>query len=505
VDVRSELVRALRLDAIGPDPGEPEATEALPQSPSEWYLTGFLVPYQAKAEDRQNPTSNEDVDEGGAAGGGDDPQDQEKPSARRAFLPSSLGLSVLVPKNAGSFRATVTWGDYRLVKPEETGSPPEGESAPKARAYWQRTPRSVEVAVAAGHSTGKPVAIEVPGRVHPGDEPGRLLNVHRPRDRSHYERFEAYHDSFYRAVEVTSVTPFAPRAIDRGLAAVIVGLARHGHAPLTPPRAALDIVAEQTQRRISEERLVAKIEQFLETPNLQLFAPPAESTDPRAVPTGVTAWQFPEWFIAQCDVRRGSARRRPLVHRQGLVKDRYENPDDGRRYPVVPIRFVQGCINGHLSDIDWYKYVHEGADPDCRRPLWVEERGSSGDIRDVFILCDCGRARSVASAALRRGDVLGFCRGQRPWLGRDAWERCGGPDGTVQPNRLLLRTASDAYFPQVQTAGSVHSVQAPWVGYAIQLRWRRGTPLPSAARATFTSSTSWKSYMPAHTKSAPFS
>jgi hypothetical protein len=43
-----------------------------------------------------------------------------------------------------------------------------------------------------------------------------LLNVHRPRDRSHYERFEAYHASFYRAVEATSVTPFSPRAIDRG-------------------------------------------------------------------------------------------------------------------------------------------------------------------------------------------------------------------------------------------------------------------------------------------------
>ena len=45
-----------------------------------------------------------------------------------------------------------------------------------------------------------------------------LLNVHRPRDRSHYERFEAFHASFYRAVEATSVTPFAPRALDRGAA-----------------------------------------------------------------------------------------------------------------------------------------------------------------------------------------------------------------------------------------------------------------------------------------------
>ncbi len=207
------------------------------------------------------------------------------------------------------------------------------------------------------------------------------------------------------------------------------------------------------KRRITEDRLVGKIEELLETPNLQLFAPPAESTDPRAVPTGITAWQFPEWFIAQSDVSRGAYRRRPLVHQVALVMRRrrwvYEDPDTGRSHQAVPIRFVQGCINGHLSDLDWYKFVHEGADPDCRRQLWIEERGTSGDIRDVFVLCDCGRSRSVASAALRRGDVLGFCRGRRPWLGADAWEKCGGLDGKAQPNRLLLRTASDAYFPQV--------------------------------------------------------
>ncbi len=68
-----------------------------------------------------------------------------------------------------------------------------------------------------------------------------LLNVHKPRDRSHYERFEAYHASFYRAVEATSVTPFAPRAVDRGLAAVLVAMARHGEAALTAAARAADV------------------------------------------------------------------------------------------------------------------------------------------------------------------------------------------------------------------------------------------------------------------------
>jgi hypothetical protein len=48
----------------------------------------------------------------------------------------------------------------------------------------------------------------------------------RPRDLSHYERFEHYHATFYQHVEALSVTPFASRALDRGLAAVLVSLIR---------------------------------------------------------------------------------------------------------------------------------------------------------------------------------------------------------------------------------------------------------------------------------------
>ena len=68
-----------------------------------------------------------------------------------------------------------------------------------------------------------------------------LLNVHKPRDRSHYERFSAWHESFYRGVEATGVTPFSPRAMDRGLPAVSVALARLGIPELTAMAAAARI------------------------------------------------------------------------------------------------------------------------------------------------------------------------------------------------------------------------------------------------------------------------
>lgn len=54
-----------------------------------------------------------------------------------------------------------------------------------------------------------------------------LLNLQKPRDRSHFEHFRYFHETFYRAVEAQSVTPFAVGALDRGLAAVVVAMARH--------------------------------------------------------------------------------------------------------------------------------------------------------------------------------------------------------------------------------------------------------------------------------------
>lgn len=74
-----------------------------------------------------------------------------------------------------------------------------------------------------------------------------LLNIHKPRDRSHYERFTAYHESFYRNVEATSVTPFSPRALDRTLAPALVAYCRQMVAGLTPPQGAAAISAYRTE------------------------------------------------------------------------------------------------------------------------------------------------------------------------------------------------------------------------------------------------------------------
>ena len=54
-----------------------------------------------------------------------------------------------------------------------------------------------------------------------------LYSANAPRDRSHYESFKPYHNSLYRFVEPTSVTPFSERARDRALHAALVIVMRH--------------------------------------------------------------------------------------------------------------------------------------------------------------------------------------------------------------------------------------------------------------------------------------
>ncbi len=56
----------------------------------------------------------------------------------------------------------------------------------------------------------------------------------RPRDLSHYETFEHYHATFYKHVEAQSVTPFSPRALDRGLTGAMLSALRLGTARLNP-------------------------------------------------------------------------------------------------------------------------------------------------------------------------------------------------------------------------------------------------------------------------------
>jgi hypothetical protein len=53
-----------------------------------------------------------------------------------------------------------------------------------------------------------------------------LLSGNKPRDRSHFEMFCGFHESIYRFVEPSSVTPYSPPALRRALPGTLVGCVR---------------------------------------------------------------------------------------------------------------------------------------------------------------------------------------------------------------------------------------------------------------------------------------
>ena len=212
---------------------------------------------------------------------------------------------------------------------------------------------------------------------------------------------------------------------------------------------------------VVEPRLARKLEYMTGVPAPRLHAPPPAPNEPWAARRGIGAWRFPEWFVVQEDGGQSGGgtrdRSRRLAHRKAL--------DERGRFDglsVVPTRFVRACPRGHVDDLNWRGFVH-GAGDVCRRQLWLDERGTTGDLADLFVRCECRKSRPLYEAAELDRNPLGTCRGARPWLGRSTNENCN------QPSRLLIRTASNAYFPQVVSVLSLPDRAAPVDGAVADL------------------------------------
>ncbi len=191
--VRGKLVDALTLDLIGPIDDPTRAEERLKESPSKWYLTGFLVTRDRPSRDLPKEEEDDEEDDDDLFGSDDDPieeptadaipiDDSDKAAAtvsvKRQVLPSSLGLSVLVPRSTKALAVTIRWGDYvpeYASEQDETVSDEERfelasarpASKPKKRrkiAAWARVPREKKRTISLERNFARgPVTEEVPG------------------------------------------------------------------------------------------------------------------------------------------------------------------------------------------------------------------------------------------------------------------------------------------------------------------------------------------------------
>lgn len=196
------------------------------------------------------------------------------------------------------------------------------------------------------------------------------------------------------------------------------------------------------RRTIVEPRLARRLP---DGPRRGLATPPIQDENPyRKDAPGLDAFLFPEWFVATRGERQGSRIRRRLVrfHELDPGSGFLIEPVNGKsqKITVAPIRFVAACEHGHVQDVDWRLFVHRDS-KGCADRLFLEEGAATGDAAESWIVCACGASRPVFEALGPNNKVLGPCRGHRPWLGPAAQEGCD------RHLRLLVRTASNAYFP----------------------------------------------------------
>ena len=175
---RHYLTDALRLDLIGPRTQDAALQhERLPQAPSRWYLTGFLVPTNAPDEQRAHDNEEELDEPTEPFHGSDDSSTPDRSSGKRNFLPSSMGLSILVDDETECLNVVVSWGDYSPETNEpdeparaqkggvatEKGDGPDAGSLLRRFSPWIRHPREEMVTVSLSNlEPGLPVSFTVP-------------------------------------------------------------------------------------------------------------------------------------------------------------------------------------------------------------------------------------------------------------------------------------------------------------------------------------------------------
>lgn len=184
VDIRAHIVDVFRRDLIGPGPQDSDlANERLNESPARWYLAGFLAPAEDSlaldGDDGENdPSAQEEMeidveepDADGVGGAATDNEEPEVPNARRRFLPSSVGLTVLLDPDVTSIEARVSWGDYRTEPPlpeaillpeplpDELGEDGKPKRTERPIVDWVRTPKDRVVALPIKDGRGGPIIV----------------------------------------------------------------------------------------------------------------------------------------------------------------------------------------------------------------------------------------------------------------------------------------------------------------------------------------------------------
>ena len=193
----------------------------------------------------------------------------------------------------------------------------------------------------------------------------------------------------------------------------------------------------------------------------------------------IPAVRFPGWhYCSRCGTMRQISMVQDDVPTCTSVVGK-----DACKGKMIPVRFVAACQQGHIQDVPFREWVHNGQVPadDINHILRYETGTGSGDLGSITISCKCGIRKSLAglmnvrkegevvfdSALARIGLVENerniftrdqpnnsnpngqYCRGHRPWLGHEGVSNAESCGAHLQ---VLIRGGSNIHYSHVGSA-----------------------------------------------------
>ena len=230
--------------------------------------------------------------------------------------------------------------------------------------------------------------------------------------------------------------------------------------------AGLDAWPEREAERLFDDRLARRL-------HVQHFCLPPPKPEKGGVPGTMAPLpyvRFPQWhFCPRCRVLRRADLfdpKRPRCRNELASPRLGGKPPCGSRPErsqptMIPLRFVAVCPAGHIEDFPWSAWAHTPSGQELTSSSGCGEEGlyfystRRGGLSGLIVACGvCGKKRSMMGTTSQGGLKGWRCSGNRPWLGKEASEKCDAPPGPDGQSTMLglQRGASNLYFPEVTSS-----------------------------------------------------
>ena len=236
-----------------------------------------------------------------------------------------------------------------------------------------------------------------------------------------------------------------------------------------------------TGSKIDEAELTINEPRLQELLNVRFFRKPLpfKKTGNNNTNLEIPGVRFPQWH--HCTNTRCGAMRKIKLSQSDFP--RCENcAKENKKFKMIPVRFIAACSQGHIQDIPFKEWVHNGPVPQDNKnhALFYRAGSGSGDLGSIKIKCSCGAHKSLGGimnvSKSSEGDVYNsalasigldekeknkinqdnpnnsnphgqYCKGSRPWLGPEYM------DGDCREHmHVLIKGGSNIHYSDIISA-----------------------------------------------------